>query len=109
MLSAERAAVATTSRPCVMRLRRLFVLAVALCVCIPALAQTWPDKPIKFVVAAGPGSSPAPLARGVGDKLKDRIGQSVVVENKPAAGGTVATAEVAKAAPDGYTMLLGFN
>jgi tripartite-type tricarboxylate transporter receptor subunit TctC len=92
-----------------MRLRRLLALAAALCVCIPALAQTWPDKPIKFVVAAGPGSSLDALARVIGDKLKDRIGQSVVVENKPAAGGTVATAEVAKAAPDGYMMLLGFN
>jgi tripartite-type tricarboxylate transporter receptor subunit TctC len=92
-----------------MRLRRLLALAVALCACVPALAQTWPDKPIKFVVAAGPGSSLDALARVIADKLKDRVGQSVVVENKPAAGGTVATAEVAKAAPDGYTMLLGFN
>jgi tripartite-type tricarboxylate transporter receptor subunit TctC len=74
-----------------------------------ALAQGWPDKPIKFVVAAGPGSSLDTLARVIADKLKDRLGQSVIVENKPAAGGTVATAEVAKAAPDGYTMLLGFN
>jgi tripartite-type tricarboxylate transporter receptor subunit TctC len=92
-----------------MRLRRLAALAVALCACVPALAQTWPDKPIKFVVAAGPGSSLDTLARVIGDKLKDRLGQSVIVENKPAAGGTVATAEVAKSAPDGYTMLLGFN
>jgi tripartite-type tricarboxylate transporter receptor subunit TctC len=92
-----------------MRLRRLLALAVALCACVPALAQTWPDKPIKFVVAAGPGSSLDTLARVIGDKLKDRLGQSVIVENKPAAGGTVATAEVAKSAPDGYTMLLGFN
>ena len=92
-----------------MRLRRLLALAVALCACVPALAQAWPDKPIKFVVSAGPGSSLDTLARVIADKLKDRVGQSVIVENKPAAGGTVATAEVAKAAPDGYTMLLGFN
>ena len=72
-------------------------------------AQAWPDKPIRFVVAAGPGSSLDTLARVIGDRLKDRLGQPIVVENKPAAGGTVATAEVAKAAPDGYTMLLGFN
>jgi tripartite-type tricarboxylate transporter receptor subunit TctC len=92
-----------------MRLRRLLALAVALCAGVPAFAQTWPDKPIKFVVAAGPGSSLDTLARVIADKLKDRLGESVVVENKPAAGGTVATAEVAKSAPDGYTMLLGFN
>ena len=49
------------------------------------------------------------LARVIGDRLKDRIGQPVIVENKPAAGGTVATGEVAKSAPDGYTMVLSFN
>jgi tripartite-type tricarboxylate transporter receptor subunit TctC len=88
--------------------RALTVIAVALPV-LTAHAQGWPDKPIKFVVAAGPGSSLDALARVIGEKLKDRLGQPVIVENKPAAGGTVATAEVAKAAPDGYTMLLGFN
>ena len=75
----------------------------------PAGAQRWPDKPIHFVVSAPAGSSLDALARVIGDRLKDRIGQSVIVENKPAAGGTVATAEVAKAPPDGYMMLLGFN
>jgi tripartite-type tricarboxylate transporter receptor subunit TctC len=74
-----------------------------------ASAQAWPDKPIKFVVSAPAGSSLDALARVIGDRLKDRLGQSVIVENKPAAGGTVATSEVAKSAPDGYTMLLGFN
>ena len=74
-----------------------------------AAAQAWPDKPIKFVVSAPAGSSLDALARVIGDRLKDRLGQPVIVENKPAAGGTVATAEVAKSAPDGYTMLLGFN
>ena len=74
-----------------------------------ALAQTWPSKPIHFVVAAPAGSSLDTLARVIGERLKDRLGQPVLVENKPAAGGTIATAEVAKAAPDGHTMLLGFN
>ena len=92
-----------------MRLRNLALAAAAASLAALAHAQAWPDKPIKFVVAAGPGSSLDTLARVIGDKLKDRLGQPVVVENKPAAGGTVATAEVAKAAPDGYTMLLGFN
>ncbi len=61
------------------------------------------------MVSAPAGSSLDALARVIGDRLKDRLGQPVIVENKPAAGGTVATAEVAKSAPDGYTMLLGFN
>jgi tripartite-type tricarboxylate transporter receptor subunit TctC len=88
----------------------VWVAAISLSTVPPiAFAQTWPDKPIKLIVSAGPGSSLDTLARVIGDKLKDRLGQSVVVENKPAAGGTVAAAEVAKAAPDGYTMLLGFN
>ncbi|HET7034019.1 MAG TPA: tripartite tricarboxylate transporter substrate binding protein, partial [Casimicrobiaceae bacterium] len=59
--------------------------------------------------AAPPGSSIDALARAIAERLKDRIGQPIVVENKAAAGGTVATTEVARAAPDGYTMLLGFN
>ena len=73
-----------------------------------ALAQAWPDKPIRIVVASGPGSSLDALARALGERLRERLGQPIVIENKPAAGGTVATAEVAKSAPDGYTMLLGF-
>jgi tripartite-type tricarboxylate transporter receptor subunit TctC len=74
-----------------------------------ALAQAWPDKPIRFVMSAPAGSSIDVLGRAIADKLKDRLGQPVIVENKAAAGGTVATAEVAKAAPDGYTMVLAFN
>jgi tripartite-type tricarboxylate transporter receptor subunit TctC len=74
-----------------------------------AQAQTWPDRPIKFVVAAPAGSSIDVLARVIGDKLKDRLGQSIVVENRPAAGGTAATDFVAKSPPDGYTMLMSFN
>ena len=74
-----------------------------------ASAQAWPDKPIRFVMSAPAGSSIDVLGRAIADKLKDRLGQPVIVENKPAAGGTVATAEVAKAAPDGYTMVLAFN
>ena len=74
-----------------------------------ASAQAWPDKPIRFVMSAPAGSSIDVLGRTIADKLKDRLGQPVIVDNKPAAGGTVATAEVAKATPDGYTMLLAFN
>jgi tripartite-type tricarboxylate transporter receptor subunit TctC len=87
--------------------------ALIACLCAaalsPAYAQAWPDKPIRFVMSAPAGSSIDVLGRTIADKLKDRLGQSVIVDNKPAAGGTVATAEVAKAAPDGYTMVLAFN
>src|SRR5215468_11379176 len=89
--------------------RFTFLLTAFAVAASPAVAQTWPDKPIRFIMSAPAGSSIDVLGRTIADKLKDRLGQPVVVENKPAAGGTVATAEVAKAAPDGYTMLMGFN
>jgi tripartite-type tricarboxylate transporter receptor subunit TctC len=92
--------------------RRSVLAGVAAIACAAAthvaFAQAWPEKPIHLVVASGPGSSLDALARAIGDKLRERLGQPVIVENKQAAGGTVATADVAKAAPDGYTMLLGF-
>ena len=92
---------------------RSFVRALLACLLAAASAlasaQAWPEKPIRFLMSAPAGSSIDVLGRAIADKLKDRLGQPVIVENKPAAGGTVATAEVAKAAPDGYTMLLAFN
>jgi tripartite-type tricarboxylate transporter receptor subunit TctC len=91
------------------RFLRYFSAVALSAVALAATAQAWPDRPIKFIVSAPAGSSLDTLARVVGDKLKDRLGQPVVVENKPAAGGTVATAEVAKSPPDGYTMVLAFN
>ena len=87
----------------------VLTLAAAAALADPAVAQAWPDKPIRFVMTAPAGSSIDVLGRTIADKLKDRLGQPVIVDNKPAAGGTVAVAEVAKSAPDGYTMVLGFN
>ncbi|MEO8304195.1 MAG: tripartite tricarboxylate transporter substrate binding protein [Betaproteobacteria bacterium] len=87
----------------------ILVAAAAFCAAAPACGEPWPEKPVRFVVAAPAGSSLDALARVIGERLRDRLGQPIVVDNKPAAGGTLATAEVAKAAPDGYTMLLGFN
>ena len=74
-----------------------------------AHAQAWPSKPLRIIVAAPGGSSLDVIARPLADKLKDALGQAVIVENRPAAGGTQATDAVAKSAPDGYTMLLSFN
>ena len=68
-----------------------------------AQAPSFPNKPIRWVIVAPAGSSLDVIARAMQDKLKDNLGQAVVVENKPQAGGTVGTNEVAKSAPDGYT------
>jgi tripartite-type tricarboxylate transporter receptor subunit TctC len=86
-------------------------LALAACALLPlsAAAQAWPEKPIRFLMTAPAGSSIDTLGRVLAEKLTARLGQPVIVENKPAAGGTVAVAEVAKSAPDGYTMVLGYN
>jgi tripartite-type tricarboxylate transporter receptor subunit TctC len=72
-------------------------------------AQNFPGKPIKWIVVAPAGSSLDVIARSMQDKLKDTLGQPIVIENRPQAGGTVGTNEVAKSAPDGHTWLLGFN
>jgi tripartite-type tricarboxylate transporter receptor subunit TctC len=89
--------------------KRLAAALLALALAPLAIAQNWPERPIKFVMSAPAGSSIDVLGRAIADQLKDRLGQPVVVENKAAAGGTLATAEVAHAPPDGYTMLLAFN
>lgn len=71
--------------------------------------QSWPQRPVRVVVAAPAGSSVDIVARVIADALREKWAQPVIVENKPAAGGTVAASEVAKAAPDGHTLFLGFN
>jgi len=89
--------------------KRLALIILALAPVPLAHAQPWPARPLKFVMSAPAGSSIDVLGRTIADRLKVRLGQPVIVENKPAAGGTVATGDVAHSAPDGYTMLLAFN
>lgn len=74
-----------------------------------AHAQDWPARTVRIVVPFAAGSSPDILARVINDKLAARLGQAVIVENKPGAGGNSGTDLVAKAAPDGYTFLLSVN
>lgn len=97
-----------------MSIRRTLLLAAALCAAaLPAAAQStpsnWPSRPIRFVVPYAPGSSPDVLVRLFSDKLGKTLGQPVVVDNRPGAGGNTGTDHVAKAAPDGYTFLVSTN
>src|SRR5262249_53528745 len=70
-------------------------------------AQSYPTRPMRIIVGFGPGGGNDIIARLIGQKLTERLGQAVVVENKPGAGARIATEYVARATPDGYTLLLG--
>ena len=72
---------------------------------LPAFAQAWPNRPIKLVVPFPPGSSPDLIARLIAEPLAQALGQAVIIDNKPGAGGNVGTALVAKAQADGHTLL----
>jgi len=74
-----------------------------------AHAQTFPTKPVRLVVPTPAGSSVDIAARVIAEGLRERMAQLVLVENKPGAGGTIAAAEVARAAPDGHHLFAGFN
>ncbi|MDB5892124.1 MAG: hypothetical protein JWP47_2955 [Polaromonas sp.] len=86
--------------------RRAFCVAVAT-LCTAAFAQEYPNKPLRFVVPAAPGGGADFLARIVGLKLTDAMGQAVIIDNRAGASGTIAADMTAKAPADGYTMLMG--
>ncbi|RYF70706.1 MAG: tripartite tricarboxylate transporter substrate binding protein, partial [Comamonadaceae bacterium] len=92
--------------------RRLVCQALALLGGAGALGAAraqanWPQKPIRLVVPFAPGGSSEVVARSVAGELTKQLGQSVFVDNKPGGAGTIAMQEVAKSAPDGYTLILG--
>ena len=83
--------------------------ALLVCTSLAAQAQSWPTRQIRFIVAAPAGSSLDVIVRTLSERLKDTLGQAIVIENRPAAGGTQATDAVSKSAADGYTLLMSFN
>ena len=72
-----------------------------------ALAQQYPARPVRFIVPFPPGGGVDIVARGVGEKLGARLGQTIVIDNRPGAGATLGATLAAKSAPDGYTLLVG--
>src|SRR6476620_9856263 len=91
--------------------RQSLVLAVLLAALVasPAQAQSYPTRPIRLIVPFAAGGAVDVLARLLGGKLSDQVGQPVIVEHRPGAGGTLGADQVAKSPPDGYTILQNTN
>ena len=89
--------------------RHLAACALLLCAAAPIQAQTWPNKPVRLVVAFPPGGIVDNVARQIQPRLQAALGQPVIIDNRGGAGGTVGSMEVARAAPDGHTLLMVFD
>ena len=87
-------------------IQRAVLCCVALLFSLHAFAQTWPTKPVRILIPFAPGGPTDIIARLVGQKLSELLGQPMIVESRAGAGGNIGTAAAAKSAPDGYTVLL---
>src|SRR3954464_3303665 len=74
-----------------------------------AQAQTYPNKPIRILIAQAPGSATDVISRVIGNRLSENLGQPIVIEARPGAGGAVGTEAAARSAPDGYTLFMANN
>jgi len=91
-------------------LQRILVVTGLLVASVSAaLAQSYPSKPIRIIIAQAPGSATDVISRVVGNRLQESLGQPVVIEARPGAGGAVGTEAAARSAPDGYTLFMGNN
>jgi tripartite-type tricarboxylate transporter receptor subunit TctC len=90
-------------------IHRLLAVGLALAASAAAAGEAWPSKPITMVVPTAPAGSTDIMARLVGDPLQRALGQPVVIDNKPGASGNIGTEFVARAAPDGYTLLMQYS
>jgi tripartite-type tricarboxylate transporter receptor subunit TctC len=90
-----------------MRWRMLLAAAVLVCVAAPAAGQDYPSRPITLIVPYAAGGGNDVMARIVAERMSKSLGQQIVIENKGGAGGSIATRQIAKSAPDGYTLGLG--
>ena len=88
-------------------MNRFLVAALAVLLAHAAQAQSWPTKPIRLVVPFAPGGSSSIVARSVAAEMEKSLGQPIIIDNKPGGGGNIAMQEVARAEPDGYTLMLG--
>ena len=86
---------------------RAAVATALLAVAVPAVAQEYPTRPVRMIVGFAAGGGTDTTARPIAQKLSELFGQQVIVDNRPGAAGNIATDIVAKASPDGYTILMG--
>jgi tripartite-type tricarboxylate transporter receptor subunit TctC len=90
--------------------KSLFIAGAAIAAAFTsAQAQNYPTRPITLVIPFAPGGSTTIVGRGVAEKMGELLGEKIIVDNRPGAGGTVGTRAVAKSEPDGYTLLLGYT
>ena len=89
------------------RFTDLLIAAIAMCIATGAIAQHYPTKPIRIIIPTAPGGNPDFIARPIAQKMSEAMKQAIVIDNRPGAAGIIGVEFVARAAPDGYTILFG--